>query len=228
MNLEVNNLWVINVFGVEIWITETIVNTWIIMAVLITLAVIIRVKLRNFKVVPTGFQNFVEAAVEAFDNFTKDTVGDRFSYIAPWFFMVFVFLLTSCLFSMFGLRAPTADWATTFAFSLGTFFIMIFMGLKHRKGKYLKSFIEPNVILLPINLIGEVAKPISLSFRLFGNMLSGTILLTLYYALTPLFLQIGIPAVLHAIFDVAFGALQTYIFVIISFMYVRGAAEENM
>ena len=81
------------------------------------------------------------------------------------------------------------------------------------------------VLLFPINLIGEIAKPISLSFRLFGNMLSGTILLTLYYSLTPWFVQIGIPAVLHAIFDVAFGALQTYIFVIISFMYVRGAVE---
>lgn len=225
MNLEVNNLWVINVFGREIWITETIFNTWIIMAVLIILAVIIRVKLRSFKTIPQGFQNLAEAAVEIFDNFAKNTVGDHLSYIAPWFFMVFVFLLTSCLFSVFGLRAPTADWATTFAFSLGTFIIMIFMGLKHRKGNYLKSFFEPNVILFPINLIGEVAKPISLSFRLFGNMLSGTILLTLYYSLTPLFVQIGIPAVLHAIFDVAFGALQTYIFVIISFMYIRGAAE---
>jgi F-type H+-transporting ATPase subunit a len=195
------------------------------MAVLIVLAVIIRVKLRNFKVIPKGVQNLTEAAVETFDNFAKDTVGDKFSYIAPWFFMVFVFLLTCCLFSVFGLRAPSADWATTFAFSLATFIIMIFMGFKHRKGKYLKSFFEPNVILFPINLIGEIAKPISLSFRLFGNMLSGTILLTLYYSLTPWFVQIGIPAVLHAIFDVAFGALQTYIFVIISFMYVRGAVE---
>ncbi|NLM60801.1 MAG: F0F1 ATP synthase subunit A, partial [Clostridiales bacterium] len=68
-------------------------------------------------------------------------------------------------------------------------------------------------------------KPISLSFRLFGNMLSGTILLTLYYALTPIFVQIGIPSLLHGVFDVAFGALQTYIFVIISLMYIRGAAD---
>lgn len=225
MGLEVDNLWVINAAGVEIWITETIVNTWIIMLLLITLAVIIRIKLRNFKTIPKGFQNLAEAAVETFDNFAVSTLGGEFSNVSSWFFMVFVFILSSCLFSVFGLRAPTADWATTFALAFASFAVMIFMGFKQNKGKYLKTFFEPNFIFFPLNLIGELAKPVSLSFRLFGNMLSGTIILTLYYSLTPLFVQIGIPALLHAFFDVIFGALQTYIFVIISLMYVRGAAE---
>lgn len=225
MGLEVDNLWVVNVAGVEIWITETIVNTWFLMLLLITLAVIIRIKLRNFKTIPKGFQNLAEAAVEIFDNFAVNTLGDEFSNVSSWFFMVFVFILSSCLFSVFGLRAPTADWATTFALAFASFVIMIFMGFKQNKGKYLKTFFEPNFIFFPLNLIGELAKPVSLSFRLFGNMLSGTIILTLYYSLTPLFVQIGIPALLHAFFDIIFGALQTYIFVIISLMYVRGAAE---
>jgi F-type H+-transporting ATPase subunit a len=225
MGLEIDNLWAINIAGVEIWITETIFNTWIIMLFLIILAVIIRLKLRNFKIVPKGSQSLIEGAVETFDNFVVNTLGEELSNIAPWFFMVFVFILSSCLFSVFGLRAPTADWATTFALAFASFVIMIFMGIKHQKGKYLKTFFEPSFIFFPLNLIGELAKPVSLSFRLFGNMLSGTIILTLYYALTPLFVQIGIPALLHAFFDVIFGALQTYIFVIISLMYVRGAAE---
>ncbi len=225
MGLEVDNLWVVNIAGIEVWITETIFNTWIIMSILIVLAVIIRIKLRSFKIVPKGLQNAAEAVVETFDNFVVNTLGEGISYIAPWFFMVFVFILSSCLFSVFGLRAPTADWATTFALAFATFVIMIFMGFKQRKGKYLKAFFEPNVIFFPLNLIGEIAKPISLSFRLFGNMLSGTIILTLYYSLTPLLVQIGIPALLHAFFDVIFGALQTYIFVIISLMYVKGAVE---
>lgn len=76
-----------------------------------------------------------------------------------------------------------------------------------------------------MNLIGELAKPVSLSFRLFGNMLSGTIIITLYYALTPMLVQVGIPSILHAFFDVIIGALQTYIFVILSLMYVKTAAE---
>ena len=225
MNLDVDNIWVFELAGVEVWITETIVNTWVIMLLLIGAAIIARIKLRGFKVIPTGFQNIVEIIVETFDKFAVNTLGEKLSYIAPWFFMVFVFILSSSLFSVFGLRAPTADWATTFALAFASFIIMFFMGLRHRKGAYLKSFFEPHFIFFPLNLIGELAKPVSLSFRLFGNVLSGTIILTLYYGLTPLFVQFGIPSLLHAFFDVVFGALQTYIFVIISLMYVKGAAE---
>lgn len=225
MDLNVDNLWVLKVVGVEVWITETIFNTWLIMLLLIVLAVIARIKLRNFKAVPTGFQNVIETVVEIFDNFVSSTLGEKLSYIAPWFFMVFAFVLSSSLLSIFGLRAPTADWVTTFALAFATFSLMLFMGFKHRKGDYLKDFFRPHPVFFPLNFLGELAKPVSLSFRLFGNMLSGTIILTLYYTLTPLFVQIGIPALLHALFDVFFGALQTYIFVILSLMYIRGAAD---
>ena len=225
MNLDVDNIWVFELAGVEVWITETIVNTWVIMLLLIGAAIIARIKLRDFKVIPTGFQNIVEIIVETFDKFAVNTLGEKLSYIAPWFFMVFVFILSASLFSVFGLRAPTADWATTFALAFASFIIMLFMGFRHRKGAYLKSFFEPHFIFFPMNLVGELAKPVSLSFRLFGNVLSGTIILTLYYGLTPLFVQLGIPSLLHAFFDVVFGALQTYIFVIISLMYVKGAAQ---
>lgn len=227
MDLNVDNIWVLNIAGVEVWITETIVNTWIIMLFFIILAVIVRIKLRSFKVIPSGFQNAVEAVVETFDNFATNALGENLNYISPWFFMMFSFILSSSLFSIFGMRAPTADWATTFALALASFLLMLIMGFKHRKGRYLKSFFEPHFIFFPLNLVGELAKPVSLSFRLFGNVLSGTIILTLYYGLTPFFVQIGIPALLHAFFDVVFGALQTYIFVIISLMYVKGAADEE-
>ncbi|NLZ39202.1 MAG: F0F1 ATP synthase subunit A [Firmicutes bacterium] len=223
--LNIKNLWVLNIAGIEVWITETIVNTWLIMLFLIILAVIARIKLRSFKTVPTGFQNVIEIVVEMFDNFAVGTLGEKLSYITPWYFMVFTFVLLSSLFSIFGIRAPTADFATTFALALVTFVLMLFVGFRHRRGAYLKSFFEPHPVFFPLNFIGELAKPVSLSFRLFGNMLSGTIILTLYYRLTPLFVQIGIPALLHAFFDVVIGVLQTYIFVIISLSYLKGAAD---
>lgn len=223
--LNIDVLWVWNIAGLEIWITETIFNTWLLMGFLAIIAIITRIKLRKFEKVPKGFQNAIEAIVEMFDNFVTETLGERLAYIGPWFFMVFVYLLLSALMSIFGFRAPTADWATTIALALATFVIMIGMGFKHQKGNYLKSFFEPHFVFFPLNLLGELAKPVSLSFRLFGNMLSGTIILTLYYGLTPLFVQFGIPSLLHAFFDVLFGGLQTYIFVIISLMYIRSAAE---
>lgn len=223
LNIENYAIW--NIFGIDIWITETIVNTWIIMLVLTLIALYTRSKLKKFKEIPAGFQNAIEAVIEMFDNFITNTLGKKLSYITPWYFMVFMFVLFSALMSIFGLRAPTADWATTFALAFASFILMLGMGFKHQKGAYLKSFFDPHFIFFPLNLIGEIAKPVSLSFRLFGNMLSGTIILTLYYGLMPYFTQIGIPALLHAFFDIIFGALQTYIFVILSLMYVKGAAE---
>ncbi|HZK28443.1 MAG TPA: FoF1 ATP synthase subunit a, partial [Thermoclostridium sp.] len=189
--LDINNYWVIEIAGIEVWITETIFNTWIIMSILILVAIVARVKLGSFKEIPTGFQNLIEAGVELFDNVVTNAMGNKLSYVAPWFFMVFVFVFSSSLLSAFGLRAPTADFATTFALAIVTFILMIFMGLRHRKGKYLKSLFEPHFVFFPINFIGELAKPVSLSFRLFGNVLSGTIILALWYALTPTLLQIG-------------------------------------
>jgi F-type H+-transporting ATPase subunit a len=109
MNLNIDNLWVLNVAGVEVWITETIFNTWIIMAFLIMLAVIARLKLKSFKEIPTGAQNVIESVVEIFDNFAVDALGEKLSYISPWYFMVFVYLLTCCIFSIFGFRAPSAS-----------------------------------------------------------------------------------------------------------------------
>lgn len=224
--LNIDNYWVIDVAGVEVWITETIFNTWVIMGILIVLAIIARIKLKSFKVIPTGFQNVIESIIEVFDNFLIGTMGKKLSYVGSWFFAVFLFVLSSSLLSIFGLRAPTADFITTFGLALTSFVLMVALGFRHRKGDYIKTFFEPNVVFFPMNLIGELAKPISLSFRLFGNVLSGTIILTLYYALTPYLVQIGIPALLHGFFDVVMGFLQTYIFVILSLMYIKTAADD--
>ncbi len=224
--INIKNIGVIEIGDMDIIISETIVNTWIVMAILIVAAIVARLALKNFKTVPTGFQNIVETIVESFDNFVTETVGPRLSYIAPYFFAVFVFILSSSIFSIFGMRSPTADWATTAALSLATFVLMLAMGFRHRKEDYLKSFFEPMFLMFPLNLIGELAKPVSLSFRLFGNVLSGTVIIILYYALTPLWAQLGIPVFIHAFFDILFGALQTYIFVILSLMYIKGAADD--
>lgn len=223
--LDIRNLGTLEIFGQEVIISETIVNTWIIMAILIVFAIFVRIRLKNFQEIPRGFQNVIEAIVEMFHNFAYSTLGPKLAYVAPWFFMVFALVLVSNFASVVGLRAPTADFSTTFALALATFLMMVILGFKHNGEGYLKSLFEPHFAFFPINVIGELAKPISLSFRLFGNVLSGTIIITLYYSLTPYLVQIGIPALLHAFFDIIIGALQTYIFVILSFMYIKGAAD---
>ncbi|MFR2466418.1 MAG: F0F1 ATP synthase subunit A, partial [Clostridia bacterium] len=89
---------------------------------------------------------------------------------------------------------------------------------------WLKGFTEPVTLLTPINLIGEVANPISLSFRLMGNVLAGTIIMALYYGMLPMLAYIISPA-LHFYFDVFAGVLQSFIFVMLSMIYVSGAME---
>ena len=224
MNLGVKNYAVLNIGGIEIWITETLVNMWIVMLILTVFAIVVRMTLKKFETIPKGFQNIVELLVESFDKFVISNAGEELLSIGGWFFMIFAFVFVSNISGIFGLRAPTADWAVTFAVSIATFVIIQIMGIKHRKGAYFKSFLEPTPLLLPLNIISEISRPISLSFRLFGNVLSGVILLTLVYTLTPVYVRFVIPAALHAYFDLISGALQTYIFCVLSFSFIKGAA----
>jgi F-type H+-transporting ATPase subunit a len=225
LEFNIDNLWVLEIGGIEVWITRTIFNTWIIMLLLIVFAIVVRIMLKKFKEVPKGFQNTIEAGVEIFDNFMRNSAGEKLMPLGKWFFTVFIFILVSNISGVLGFRPPTADWATTFALALATFILIQAMGIRHRKMKYIKSFFEPNPIFFPLNVIGELARPISLSFRLFGNVLAGLILLTLVYSITPIFMRFGLPVVLHAYFDLLSGALQTYIFCILSLMFIRGATE---
>jgi len=226
LNFDNKTLHVFELFGLEIWLTQTIVNTWIIMAALIVFAVAVRIALRRFKQVPSGFQNVVEIMVESIENIVKKTAGEKHAYLGNWFFMVFAFILASNLSGAVGLRPPTADFATTFAFALATFIIIQVMGIYHRKGKYLKSFFEPMFLFFPLNVIGELARPISLSFRLFGNVLAGMVLITLFYSL-PIYLRFILPIALHAAFDIFFGALQTYVFCVLSLTFIGSAVKST-
>jgi len=196
------------------------------MAMLIVIAVIIRMTMRKWKQLPSGFQNVVELLVESLDNIVKNTAGEELRNLGGWFFMVFAFFLMSSIGGIIGLRPPTADFATTFAFAFATFILIQAMGIKHRKGKYLKSFFEPTFIFFPLNVIGELARPVSLSFRLFGNVLAGMILMSLIYS-APIYLRFIIPAALHFYFDLFTGILQAYIFCILSLTFIGGAASTD-
>ncbi len=218
---------VYEVFGQELWITESMINMWIIGAVLIGIAIFIRIKLKSFTDVPTSrFQNFVELTVDAFRKFTIDTMGEQYVGYGYWFFGVIAFILFSNLSGLVGLRPPTADIAVTLTLALCTFFMIHFSGITKSKSQYWKDYISPIPFFLPLNLIGEVATPVSLAFRLFGNILSGTIIMSLIYGMLPKFLIYGPPAVLHLYFDIFAGVLQSYIFVILSMSFISQKLPE--
>ena len=229
MDFNISNIWLIELFGIEFWITQTIVTTWIIMALMIGFALFVRIKLRNMDEVPKGLQNVLEAIVEAFDSFAESMGGKRgVKLFGGWFFTVFFFILISNLSALFGIRPPTADWATTAALAIATFLFSQFAGVYYRGfGSYLKGFAQPNPVFLPLNLVGELSRPISLSFRLFGNILSGLMLITMVYVLTPTVISFLFPIPLHLFFDIFFGALQTIIFCALSLAYIGAACAEE-
>ena len=225
MDFNINNHAVLKLGSIEVWITDTLICTWIIMAILIAFAIVVRVKLPKFKEIPKGFQNIAEYLVEMFDNFLHGVDGDKLMFLGSWFFTVFAFIWLSNISGLFFMRNPTADWATNFALALVTFFLIHILGIKFRGTKHLKTFIEPVPIFLPLNIIGELARPISLSFRLFGNVLAGMILLGLLYE--PIFLRWVIPVPLHAFFDLFSGSIQTYVFCILSLSFISAAVSEE-
>ena len=218
MNFDISNFAVFEVGGVEVWFTETILITWIIMLVMIAFAVVVRIKLTKFSKKPTGLQNVVEALVEMFDKFVVSMAGPQLKYLGNWFFTVFAFVLVSNFSGALGIRPPTADWAMTFALAIATFALIHIIGIKYRGRGYLIS------LLNPLNLIGELAKPISLSFRLFGNILAGIILMAIIYNVPPIWVSFILPVALHGYFDLAIGFLQTYIFCALSLAFISGAA----
>jgi F-type H+-transporting ATPase subunit a len=221
VSFEIQNLGVLRFGSIEIWITETHLATWIIMGILITFALVVRFNLKKFKDIPKGLQNVTETMVEFFDKFVRDSAGEKQMFLGNWYFMAFAFLLLSNIGGLLYLRNPTADWTMTFAFALITFIFIQIMSIRSRGGKYLLSLVNP------LNLIGELARPVSLSFRLFGNILAGMILMTLLYTMAPVFLRFLVPIPLHFYFDLFAGVLQAYVFCILSLSFIGVAATNE-
>jgi len=222
MDFGIRTFWIIELFGVEFRITETIVGTWVVMGFLIIGALILRYFFfKNPQDVPeSSLQNIVELAVESMEKFAAGPLGEKYLWLDNWFFALFTFLLFANISGLIGLRTPTADIATTLAMSSATFVLVQAMAFRFAPKNHLKSLITPSPVFLPINIIGEFAIIISLSFRMFGNILAGTIIMGLVYGLMPWWMNIGIPAALHIYFDLFAGVIQTFIFCLLSMSFV--------
>ena len=227
MDFNVRIHQIFQIGNIYVPITETMVSTWIIMAVLIAFAIFVRVKLNSFTECPKGFQNVIELLVEVFNKFVINTGGRRLAYLSSWFFTVFLFVALSNISGMFFLRPPTADWTVTFPLAFVTFLLIQGLAFKYNTKEHIKGLFQPIFLFFPLNVLGECAKPISLSFRLFGNVLGGVILLSMIYGMAPLILRIPLPIILHGYFDFAIGLLQAYVFVTLSLAFIGAAADTS-
>jgi F-type H+-transporting ATPase subunit a len=213
----------VKIGGYSFYITTTHVSLLIISVVLIIFAIAANRVIRkaNPDDTPGGFQNVVELITDMLTNMVKTSMGDNAPRFVNYISSVFLFILISNISGLFGLRAPTADYGVTLPLGLITFCIIHYCGVKKNKIKHFTALFEPFALLFPINLIGELAVPLSLSLRLFGNVLSGTVMMGLLYGMLPIFLKFGIPAACHIYFDIFSGCIQTYVFCMLTMTYVN-------
>lgn len=214
-------------FGQELWISTTTVGSWIITATLLLIAWIASRKLKkvNATDTPSTFQCVLEMGMEALQSMAEGILGGNAKRFVNYIGTIFLFILFCNLSGLFGLRAPTADFGVTFLLGMFTFFIVNYQGIKNRGVGHFTSLFQPIPVLFPINLIGEIANPISISLRLFANLLSGVIIMGLWYGMMPWFAKIGIPAALHVYCDLFSGCIQTYVFCMLTMVYVNDKME---
>ncbi len=199
---------------------DTIIMTWIVMALLVAAAVIAS---RRMKDVPGGFQNMVEYGVEALWGLVADNVPPRARRCFPVIATLFLFILASNLIGVVpGMKSPTADINVTLALATVVVGLTIYAGASV-KGVwgYLIGFVKPNPLFLPLNLIELCTRAITLALRLFGNIFAGDVLVIILGKLV----AYAVPTVGQA-FHVFIGVLQAYLFVMLSIAYVTVAAEE--
>lgn len=220
-----------NFFGHEVWITTTHVSILIVMLILIGFAIVANRAIRKATEVPTGFQNVVELLVEKLDGVVDGPMGKSAPRFYNYIGTVFIFILFSNISGLLGLRPPTADYGVTLPLGILTFILIHFNQFKFQKlGDIWKDMCSPLPpwlpIWFPINLISEIAVPISLSLRLFANVLSGTVMMALVYGLLGWFATIW-PAALHVYFDLFSGAIQTYVFCMLTMTYISNAIGDG-
>ena len=223
IDFMIHGVFSYNFFGNKVWITTTHMCMLIILLVLFVFGFFARRAMLKATEVPTGFQNVVELIVEMLDKMVDSTMGKNGRNFRNYIGTIFIFILISNISGLFGLRPPTADYGVTLPLGLMTFTLIHVNKFRYQKvSGVIKGLCDPWPFWAPINMIGDIAVPISLSLRLFANVLSGTVMMALVYGLLSK-VALFWPAVLHVYFDMFSGAIQTYVFCMLTMTYISDA-----
>ena len=253
MNLDVSGARVYFTLPIDfpvlgkLQISETLVVSWIVMLLITGLCIWLTHDLKVENI--SKRQALAEFLVETANKFVVGNMGESFRYFIPFVAALFSTSIVSNLISLIGLRSPTADLSTEAAWAIVVFTINTAQKIKTNGfGGYLKGFTTPIAVMTPFNILSELATPISMACRHFGNILSGVVINGLIYgalavassallglipgvvgdvlAKIPI-LDVGVPAVLSVYFDWFSGFMQAFIFCMLTVMYIANAAEEG-
>ncbi len=232
-------LWIIPMPIQDLIISEAQINSWLILITIFGFCLFITHGLKEDK--RDWRQMAAEWIVEKLDNLVQNSMEDVFhATYAPFIGTILAISACSSLMSLVGVFPPTADVNVIAGWSILVFALITKNKLKGGIGNYAKGFLEPIPVMLPMNILSEFATPISMTFRHFGNVMSGTVIATLIaWALQNLstmvlgwlpgvlgdipFLQVGLPAILSIYFDVFSGCIQAYIFAMLTMLNISGA-----
>ena len=223
-------------------ITESQVNSWLVIISVFFLCLYLTHGLSADH--PTKRQHIVEWGLEQTQNLVGDNMGEYFKDFAPLVAAIMVLSALSSLLTLVGLYPPTSDLNVVGGWAILVFILITYYKFKCGPVHYLKSYTEPVAFLTPLNVISEFATPVSMAFRHYGNILSGSVISVLVAAalqgLSAMifgrlpgflgqfpFLQIGIPAVLSVYFDIFSGLLQAFIFAMLTMLYVASGFPEE-
>ena len=200
-------------------ITDTVITTWFVMGLIVAISLLLT---RRLSVKPSLFQEIVESAFEAIERTIKDVLP-----VDPWLALpvlgtLWIFIGFSNLIGLLpGLRTPTADINTTFAFAVISFSLTHVFGIASQGLKeYLKYYAEPTWLLLPFHLLAEVTRTVALAVRLFGNMLSGEMIALILLGVVGFLVPIPF-ALLH----IVIGLIQAYIFGVLTLVFIAGGIK---
>ncbi|MDY6973145.1 MAG: F0F1 ATP synthase subunit A [Thermodesulfobacteriota bacterium] len=201
-----------------------VTHCWLVMLILIVSALFL---VRGVQLLPKKGQNFFEVIIETLENFMVDISGPEGRFFFPYIATIFLFIFVSNLIGLVpGLFSPTANLNTTVALALCTFFVTHGIGIKFHGVKYVKHFVGPvwwlAPLMLPIELIGHLARVMSLSVRLFGNIFGKETVLAILFGLAGFYL-VPLPILFLGIL-VSF--IQALVFMLLSTMYFVGSMEE--
>ena len=206
--------------GVRLDIAESVVITWVIMAVILIASLILTRNLRVNNI--TRRQLVAETIVTRLDSFVTGMVGEEAKAYVPYLATVLIFIGISNIIGLFGLKPPTKDMNVTAALALMSIILIQYAGIR-KKGvkKWLKSFTEPIAIVTPINILELFIRPLSLCMRLFGNVVGAFVIMELIKLLVPIVL----PVPFSFYFDIFDGLIQAYVFVFLTSLFIKEAIE---
>lgn len=217
--LQCKTVFTIPVFG-GIPVAESVAVTWVIMAVLLILSLVL---VRNLSVENPGKkQILLETGVSFLHDFFKDILGEEGKMYIPYLMTVVIYIGIANIFGVFGFVPPTKDLNCTIGLAITSIFLIEYAGF-HKKGLkgFLKSFAEPSPVMLPINILEIAIRPTSLCMRLFGNVLGSYVVMKLLEFICPAILPI--PFSLY--FDFFDGFIQAYVFVFLTSLFIKEAIE---